>query len=433
LAGYAPRFRTAILGSLVILFLGTLLLLIFFLSREKGTFLALLNPDRLFEEGEDEAERLLARKAEILRSLNDDINLETRGHNPEESRLLARLDRLWRTVKRYVSPSEGPPAPQPEDAPPYPLARKPVKEADLFPPSKDRTPPDVEMEEVLHHILSLIEDSSVLPAGRKESPAAPKPSPPSSLVAKKGALEPPDDTSDGPWALDGLLVNLEPREGVRTRGVAWRLNRNLTLEGTLDTTQVGRVDGDLGDFGFRSVHALTFLRNMPRPVWTLETGSIDSGYPRSYGIGLNYRISSSMQMLFDYSHEYPSDHFIEYRGSWESSLLTDYSKWRPENEDGDLSIHNFFFGVRYLHHLDQALIPVHTGFFYSTNMADESFPSDVSMGFSVGGGYQKNALQLGVSYRLRIWENPDDEFMVDMDEEEIATRFSNQLLFFIAF
>jgi hypothetical protein len=83
--------------------------------------------------------------------------------------------------------------------------------------------------------------------------------------------------------------------------------------------------------------------------------------------------------------------------------------------------------------MDKALIPVHTGFFYSTNLADAPLPSDVSMGFSVGGGYQKNALQLGVSYRLRIWENPEDLLLMEMTEGDINKRVSNQLLFFIAF
>jgi len=431
----APRFRTAILGSLVVLFLGTLLLLILFLAREKGTFVALVNPDRVFEAGVDEAARLEARKAAILRSLNEDINLETRGKNPEESRLLASLDRLWRTVKRYVSPAEELPPPQGDNSHAYRVARSPSRHVEGFPSPKAVPPPEeVELEDVLYHILSLVDESSVVPEARPSS-TQPKQAAARPLVAgKPPPLKTAEGSSGGSWTLDDVLYNLEPRGGVRTRGAAWRLNRNLTLEGTLDTTQEGRIDGDLSDFGFRSVHALTFLRNMPQPMLTMEAGSIDSGYPRSYGIGLNYRISSSMQMLFDYSHEYPSDYFIEYRGNWESSLLTDYAKKRPENEQGDLSVHNFFLGVRYLHRLREVLIPVHTGFFYSTNMADESFPSDVSMGFSVGGGYQKKALQLGVSYRLRIWENPDDKFVADLPPEEaIATRMSNQLLFFIAF
>jgi len=290
------------------------------------------------------------------------------------------------------------------------------------------------MEEALQRIFSLLEESVAVPEGAAHGQKKPEQIPTQPLVADNVALNKTRKRAgSGPRVLDELLYNLEPISGVRTRGVSWRLHRNLTVEGTLDTTQMGQIDNDLNDFGFRSVHALTFLRDFSRPLTMMGYDSIDSGYPRSYGIGLNYRLSSSMQMLFDYSHEYPSDHFIEYRGNWESSLLTDYAKNRPEGEEDYSSIHNFFFGLRYLHRMEEALVPVHTGFFYSTNMADETFPSDVSMGFSVGGGYQKNALQLGVSYRLRIWENPEDQFLMELSEDDIKTRVSNQVLFFIAF
>jgi hypothetical protein len=423
-----PPFRTVFLGSVLILFLGTLLALVFLLSREKSTFMALFNPDQIFEEEADEDARLEARKAAILRSLNKDINQETRQIDTEDNRLLTRLDRLWRTVKRYVSPSEVRPPPT-QDRVSQRANRNPSRNTKSFAPSQE-----FELEEVLHHILSLYDESLTTPDKATDQPKNPESIPAEPLVTKNKAWKTPGKGGiGGSRSLDELLYNLEPTGGVRTRGVAWRLHRNLILEGTLDTTQVGQVDGDLSDFGFRSVHALTTLRGMSKPLVMMGYENIDSGYPRSYGIGLNYRLSSSMQMLFDYSHEYPNDHFIEYRGNWESSLLTDYAKKRPEKDDGDLSVHNFFFGLRYLHRMEEALVPMHTGFFYSTNMADESLPSDVSMGFSVGGGYQKNALQMGVSYRLRIWENSEDPFLVELDEEDFSTRMSNQVLFFIAF
>jgi len=233
---------------------------------------------------------------------------------------------------------------------------------------------------------------------------------------------------------DGLFDQFHSREGVRTRGIVWQLHRNLSLEGTLDTTQVGETDTDLNDFGFRSVHALTFLRGQPRPSFMKGWDRIDSGYPRSYGIGLNLRLSSTMHMLFDYSHEYPNDYFIEYRGNWESSLVTDYMKNRPD-EPNNASFHNFFFGLRYMHRDQAALIPLHTGFFYSTNMAEDPLPSDVSMGFSIGGGYHKQDVQLGLAYRLRVWQNPAASLLLDREdlEEEFNTRISNQLLFYLTF
>jgi len=426
--------RATGLGCALTLFLLSFLCLLFFLSREKNTFMAMLNPEQIFQEEEDEEARLAARKSAILQSLNDDINRETRGSEPEDNRLLARLDRLWRSVKRYVAPQEDLPA-SAKGNDPQQAVRLRTQKTEPFPPLPRPGPEQIELEDVLHHLFSHLDESVVI-RGKRVDRERDKPQPILApvLAAENAAMKVPAAAgSGGSRGLDEFLYNLEPRGGVRTRGVAWRVHRNLTLEGTVDTTPVGQIDGDLGDFGFRSVHALTFLRDVSRPLLMMGDGRIDSGYPRSYGIGLNFRLSSSMQMLFDYSHEYPSDYFIEYRGNWESSLLADYAKKRPENRDADLSIHNFFFGLRYLYRLDDALVPVHTGFFYSTNLADETLLSDVSMGFSLGGGYQKKEVQLGVSYRLRIWDNPDDPFLMAVSDEDIKTRVSNQVLFFIAF
>jgi len=407
----------------------TLISLVFSLSREKSTFMALLNPEKLFDEGVDDQARLEARKRAIIMSLNEDISVETRGRDHEDNRLLARLDRLWRSVKRYVSPQEDL---SPVGAGPEVLQAKRAgpENTEHVPSLSGRAPEEIKLEDVLPHIFSLLEESVAIREPATER-AGEQPEPLSSMAL---ALKTPATIeSGGSSVLDELLYNLEPRDGVRTRGVAWRVHPNLTLGGTLDTTREGQVDGDLRDFGFRSMHALTFLRDMSRPLQMSGYDRIDSGYPRSYGLGLHYRLTPAMQMLFDYSHEYPSDHLIEYRGDWESSLLTDYTKKRPGSADGYASIHNFFFGLRYLHRLETALLPVHTGFFYSTNMADESLPSDVSMGFSLGGGYQKNALQVGVSYRLRIWETPEEGMLMAVAEEDLRTRMSNQVLFFIAF
>jgi hypothetical protein len=426
-------FRKLALVSILFLFLGTLVSLIFLLSRERNMYMALLNPDQPFDQERDESGLLEKRKAEILRSLNEDIHNKTRGTDQDDNRLLARLDRLWSSLKRYVSQeADQKPLPERVSESESHAARERLRTW-VPPPNQAGNPLDMQSEEILQNILSLSNDPKVIREVSLKNGRNPAPLRAESLDAKNSDTKSAIHTrATGSGTLEDLLYRLEPTGGLRTRGVAWRLHPKLTVEGSLDTTQVGETDTDLTDFGFRSVQALAFLRDQSSPS-LMGYDNIDSGYPRSYGIGLNFRLSSSMQMLFDYSHEYPNDYFIEYRGNWESSLLADFSKKRPDNSQGDVSTHNFFFGLRYLHRMDKALIPLHTGFFYSTNMADDPLPSDVSMGFSVGGGYQKNAMQLGVSYRLRIWENPEDLLLTEMAAGDINTRVSNQLLFFMAF
>jgi hypothetical protein len=212
--------------------------------------------------------------------------------------------------------------------------------------------------------------------------------------------------------------------------MALRINRILALEGLVDATSVGETDPDLHDFGIRSLHALTLLQGETLPPEHLRATRIDSGYPRSYGIGVNLRLSPAVNFLFDYSHESLNDHFIEYRGSWESSLVTDYSKTRPDAEE---ATHSFFFGLRYL--LDrnpEQLIPLQTGFFYSTNMASEPLSSDVSLGFGIGGGLYRKGMRLGLAYRLRVWENPVPALVTDR-EAEFTQKLSNQFLFSLSF
>jgi hypothetical protein len=84
---------------MLILFLGAVLFLFVLLSREKDMYTALVNPDHFFEQERDETGLLEKRKAEILRSLNEDIHNKTRGKDQDDKRLLARLDRLWRSLK----------------------------------------------------------------------------------------------------------------------------------------------------------------------------------------------------------------------------------------------------------------------------------------------------------------------------------------------
>ena len=193
---------------------------------------------------------------------------------------------------------------------------------------------------------------------------------------------------------------------------------------------MGETDPDLADFGFRTVHALNFLQD--RPTSSIMTGydGVHSGYPLSYGIGLNYQASPLVNLRFDYSFETPNDYLVQYNGSWESSLMTNYNKSRSDNA---LSIHSFFLGFRYLVQQKATRIPLHTGFFYSTNMEEEPLSSNVSMGFSIGGGIQRRDLRLGFAWRFRVWDNPEQQFLDEQEMREQETRVSNQFLFTLLF
>jgi hypothetical protein len=397
-----------------------------FLSRNRDAVRVLYDPDHLFQDGERPAAPLEQQKSEILTRLNQELDQSNHRQQPEEHRLLAQLDRLWRSFKRYISPEEPPQPPAPEG-----------KESQAVSPRRGPAPAPAdpfaraapESTDVVQHVLALASSQEVIRKASdpeasetgKDGTAGAAPQAVSSLVKEPGKQ-----------ATDRILNRFTALDGVRTRGMAWQIDRYLSLEGTLDATQVGETDPDLRDFGLRSVQALAFLQQEPGAGAVRGWDKIDSGYSRSYGIGVNLRLSPRMQMLFDYSHEYPTDHFIEYRGDWESSLMTDYTK-KPQDDPS--SVHNFFFGLRYLHHQTTALLPFQTGFFYSTNMATDPLPSDVSMGFSVGGGYQRQDLRLGLSYRLRIWQNPDYALLPlqGSPANDLNTRISNQLLFYLSF
>ena len=58
------------------------------------------------------------------------------------------------------------------------------------------------------------------------------------------------------------------------------------------------------------------------------------------------------------------------------------------------------------------------------------------MGFSLGGGVHRKDVQLGLSYRLRIWQNPAAGLLSVQDAQEqqqLTTRISNQVLFYLTF
>ena len=419
----------------ILLFILVLSYLVFSLTREKETVLVLYNPDQLFEQDKEESISLEEKKTEILNSLNVEIKEKSRGNDQEDSLLLSSLDRLWRSFKKYIAPKKKA-ARRPVFAPSSKglTAKEHGQEKDGA--SRDPLQTMADSERVLYNVLLLAKNQEVIEKASLETDAGETlplahPLPPSIMNESLDTTFLQEMRASR--VSEKLLHNFTPRDGVRTRGIVWKLHKNLSLGGSLDTTQVGETDSDLHDFGFRSVHALTYLRDQPGPSLMAGWDKIDSGYPRSFGIGLNLRLTQSVHMLFDYSHEYPNDHFIEYRGNWESSLVSDFAKKRPE-DDNNMSFHNFFFGLHYLHRDKVALIPLHTGFFYSTNMAAEPLPSEVSMGFSIGGGYHKKDFQLGLSYRLRIWQNPDDLLLINSElDEELNKRISNQVLFYLTF
>ena len=425
--------RLALFSVFFCIVLAVLFFLVSSLTRNREVVRVLYDPEQFFEQGGKSGKPMEGKKNEILTSLNEELDHSSDLQQPEENRLLAQLDRLWRSFKNYLSPKQKEKAGGTQVASTGGIPESRQALATSGGP-RVSSPEEARKPDVLDDVLRLANDPALiqrasLPAKtrgeseRKQNGGDPGSS---SGAAARGEELPSQAGSR-------LFRKLLPMEGVRTRGLVWQLHRNLSLEGTLDTSQVGETDQDLRDFGLRSVDALGFLRDNPRPSYTMGWDKIDSGYPRSYGIGLNLRVSPAMQMLFDYSHEYPNDHFIEYKGDWESSLMADYAKKRPDEIP---SVHSFFFGLRYLHREREALLPVQTGFFYSTDMAQDPLPSEVSMGFSLGGGVHRKDMQLGLSYRLRIWQNPAAGLLSVQDAQEqqqLTTRISNQVLFYLTF
>jgi hypothetical protein len=396
-------------------------------SKNTYSFLALYRPEQLFQETDDPSVPLEQKKTKILQSLNAEIEQDNHINEGQESWLLARMDGLWRSVRKYVDPSG-------EEA--SRLAARSRRSTTAERPSSARSdatgsPGKAGPEEVLQNVLTLATDPTVIQKASRDtrrvrSPSRPAYKPLLTVPAESLAQIAAEERAHS----EDWLYRFESLKGVRTNSMICQFSESLALEGTVEATPFGDTDPDLSDFGFRTVHALNFLRDRPTPALMRGRDGVDSGYPVSYGIGLNYQVSPLFNLRFDYAHETPNDYFVEYNGSWESSLVTSYSKNRAEDA---LSVHSFFVGLRYLHQQKTSLIPLHTGFFYSTDMNDDPLASNVSLGFSVGGGVNRRNVRLGFAYRFRIWDNPEDQFFKEQDMEELETRLSNQVLFTLVF
>ncbi len=396
------------------------------------SFLSLYRPEQLFEEAGDPATPRGPKGVEILEALNAEIEQDSSVKQVDENWLLAHVDQLWNSVRRYVAPSDRTRSLE-RMQPRAPLrAEKPGPAA-----LSARTEPGGSTsggnsaEKALQSVLSLSADPKVLGRASRgsshEATPVRRPFEPFLRVSSKalGSVGEAHGQETAEW-----LYRFESLKGVGTQSVIYQFTRNLALEGTVEAQPRGETDPDLSDFGFRTVHALNFLRDLPTPSLTMGYEGIHSGYPLSYGIGLNYRVSPLVNLRFDYSYETPHEELVEYRGTWESSLMTNYDKTRAEDS---LSVHNFFFGLRYLCQDKEARIPLHTGFFYSTNMDDEPLSSNVSLGFSIGGGIHRRDLHMGFAWRFRIWDNPEQQFLDKQEIRELDTRVSNQFLFTLLF
>jgi hypothetical protein len=396
-------------------------------SKKTYSFLALYRPEQLFQETDDPSAPIEHKKTEILHRLNAEIEQDSHINEGQESWLLARLDGLWRSVRRYVAPSG-------EEASRARATSRRYTTADRHihaPSEPTKSQGATEPEPVLQNVLALATDPTVIENVSRDARRTPD----RSQRTYKPLLTVPVESlaqiaADERGKPEDWLYRFESLKGVRTNSMICQFSESLALEGTVEASPVGDTDPDLSDFGFRTVHALNFLRDRPTPALMSGRDGVHSGYPVSYGIGLNYQVSPLVNLRFDYAHETPNDYFVEYNGSWESSLVTNYTKNRTEDA---LSVHSFFVGLRYLHQQKANLIPLHTGFFYSTNMNDDPLASNVSLGFSIGGGVNRRDVRLGLAYRFRIWDNPEDQFFKERDMEELETRLSNQVLFTIVF
>jgi hypothetical protein len=401
------------------------------LSMNTYSFLSLYRPEELFQETDRPSAPMEAKGSEILEALNQEIEKEGYVEKREESWLLARVDRLWHSVRRYVSPSGGTQSGTRDDSPPplentdplsypFPSRIKPSESSEI-----EKTPQD------LKNLLSLSADPEVLESVSQDGLSSQSAARGTNQNLLKLSSASTGSTQEGHGQRTAeWLYRFEPIKGVRTQSLSYQLSRHLALEGTVEAQPMGDTDTDLSDFGFRTVHALNLLRDRPMPATVMGYEGVHSGYPLSYGIGVNYQVSPLVNLRFDYSYETPHDYLVEYNGSWESSLMTNYHKSPTEDS---LSIHSFFFGFRYLCRQNATRIPLHTGFFYSTNMEDEPLDSNVSMGFSIGGGINRRDLHLGFAWRFRVWDNPEPQFLEQQEMQDLETRVSNQFLFTLQF
>lgn len=400
-------------------------------ARNAQDLLSLFGRDSLFRNGKVVADDDGRKKAEILRSLNEDIDQSAKASSGSQNRLFSRLDHLFKSLQAYLLPDRGKAG---RSSPSIRGQAESVSDAagtallsaagdSETPSGSGRHPAQPEQA------LAAISPARVSDLG-KEARKASRPAGSLSPLLESPISSSAADLAPAFEMPPLWLRRIEPLETWRAKGMMLRLHRVLALEGLVDASPLGETDPDLQDFGIRSVHAFALLQGESGFGVGYPPERIESGYPRSFGIGVNVRLSPELHFLFDYAHEFVNDSFIEYRGSWESSLVADYSRMRPEKND---SFHSFFFGLQYVHDRDpERIVPIQTGFFYSTNMADDPLASKVSVGFSLGGGIYQKGMRLSVAYRLRVWEDPSAGIL-ENHKEAFDQRISNQFLFSLHF
>lgn len=373
------------------------------------------------------------KKAEILRTLNEDIDQSAKARAGRENRLFSRLDQLFKSLQAYLLPESGRSDPSLRTTPKRAESGKEDAGVSSLQAAVDSAEPLGRERGGTRLDAALAAGSQAGVSDLNLKHKGPKPSLPSEGVSP--LLEKPVSASAAGVVPASevpplWLRRIEPLEAWRAKGMMFRLHKVLALEGVVDASPVGETDPDLQDFGIRSVHAFALLQREAGFAPPSPAGRIESGYPRSFGIGLNVRLLPEVHFLFDYTHEFLNDSFIEYRGSWESSLVADYSRIRPEKNN---SFHSFFFGLEYVYDQDPGqVVPVQAGFFYSTNMADDPLDSRVSVGFSFGGAVYQKERRFSMAYRLRFWDDPSAG-VLENHKDSLEQNISSQFLFSLHF
>ncbi len=372
-------------------------------SRIAYTIFVTNNPTNLTASEDMVTDDLESRRNAILTQLNEEISRDKKQSITERVKILAAIRSFFlslRSKHRTHHEVDQPTAQQ--------IA---VSKEDDGPSDRDQTSRPIPKE----HLKPVLTNSRTTAFNEYAAPSTPAPTFSANIRSSFGHTDIHYD----------LPVVLHPLDGVNTKGIVWKVHRKLILEGMFDASASGPTDRDLQDFGFRSIHAQTLLEHASKPEFLFGRERIESGFPRSFGIGINLEVNPAVNLIFDYVHEFSNEYLMEYTGSWEASLVSDYSKLRPEDQH---AMHTFFFGMRYLYRDQSLLMPIHTGFFYTTTTGTEPINSIASLGFSLGTGIRLPRVKLGLAYRMRIWESPDRMMLLEPASEQ-PRGITNQFLF----
>ena len=201
-------------------------------------------------------------------------------------------------------------------------------------------------------------------------------------------------------------------------GFLWQVNKVITIGGVFKTPFIADADRHT----YSSSTAYTLGQSPPRPNHLSDNQHIRLKFPKSYGLGIAFRLSDALTVDLDVYRTEWSEFYVRAGGSKTNIAGGAWGKTHP----GDTT--QVRAGGEYLFILEKTIVPVRFGLFYDPE-PDTGHPKDY-YGVSAGTGIMLGNVVLDCCYIYRWADGVKSEVPNATRDDQQHTFLASMIVHF---